>query len=156
MASSVLVVVVAAPGATDHDLVLLDRDLDGAVARPVLGIDRVVLDGGVEPQAVALLAMVERALERPCGGGAAAGAAPAAARALGLLLVLLVLLLGGLGGLGGAGGRLRGGLGGLALGLLGGPGRLLRLAGGLLLELRRDLRVVLGPQIHVLDGHGVL
>ena len=57
--------VVAAAGPPDHDLVLLDRDLDGPVARPVLGVDGVVLDGGVEPQAVALLAVVEGALERP-------------------------------------------------------------------------------------------
>src|SRR5690349_12745253 len=56
MASLVVRVVVAAPGATDHDLVFLDRDLHGAVTRPVLGVDGVVLDGGVEPQAVALLA----------------------------------------------------------------------------------------------------
>ena len=61
-APSVLVVVVASAGAADHDLVLLDRDLDGAVARPVLGVDGVVLDGGVEPQPVALLAVVEGAL----------------------------------------------------------------------------------------------
>ena len=49
--------------AADDDLVLLDEDLDRAVAGPVLGVDRVVLDGGVEPQAVALLAVVEGALE---------------------------------------------------------------------------------------------
>ena len=39
-ARSVVVVVLAAAGAADHDLVFLDRDLDGAVARPVLGVDR--------------------------------------------------------------------------------------------------------------------
>ena len=53
-------------GAADHDLVLLDRDLDRAVAGPVLGVDGVVRDRGVEPQAVALLAVVEGALERRC------------------------------------------------------------------------------------------
>ncbi len=76
---SVVAVVLAAAGTADHDLVLLDRDLDRAVPRPVLGVDRVVLDGGIEPQAVALLAVVERALERAVGGGAAARAAAAAA-----------------------------------------------------------------------------
>ena len=74
----------SSPGAADHDLVLLDRDLDRPVAGPVLGVDRVVLDGGIEPQAVALLAVVERALER-AGGGAACGARPPRRRgALGL------------------------------------------------------------------------
>ena len=79
MRSRSVVVVLVAAGAADHDLVLLDRDLDGAVAGPVLGVHGVVLDGGVEPQAVALLAVVERALERP--GGLLAGAAAAARRA---------------------------------------------------------------------------
>ena len=51
----------------DHDLLLLDRDLDRAVAGPVLGVDGVVLDGGIEPQAVALLAVVEGRLERTPG-----------------------------------------------------------------------------------------
>ena len=61
----ILVVVrVLAAGAADHDLVLLDRDLDRPVAGPVLGVDRVVLDGRVEPQAVALIAVVEGRLER--------------------------------------------------------------------------------------------
>ena len=109
-AASVFVVVLAAAGAADHDLVLLDRDLDGPVAGPVLGVDGIVLHVGVEPEAVALLAVVERALER-ARGGAAAGAAAAArgGRALGLRLVLVV----GLGLLGLGGGLL--GLGGLLL-----------------------------------------
>ena len=64
--------------AADHDLILLDRHLDRPVPGPVLGVDRIVLDGGVEPQAVALLAVVERGLER---GGLAPGAPPAAAPA---------------------------------------------------------------------------
>ncbi len=54
------------------DLVLLDEHLDGAVAGPVLGVDRVVLDGGVQPQAVALLAVLEGAFQ---GSGAARGGA---------------------------------------------------------------------------------
>ena len=71
-----VVVVLASAGAADHDLVFLDRDLDGAVARPVLGVDGIVLDGGVQPQAVALLAVVEGALERTRGRGAAARRPP--------------------------------------------------------------------------------
>src|SRR5918998_951697 len=62
--SSSVVVVLAAAGTADHDLVLLDRDLDGPVARPVLGVDGVVLHGRVEPQPVALLAVVEGAFEQ--------------------------------------------------------------------------------------------
>ena len=58
----------ASPGAADDDLVLFDRDLDGAVAGPVLGVDGVVGDGGVEPQPVALLAVVE-ACPRAASGG---------------------------------------------------------------------------------------
>ena len=68
-------------GAADHDLVLLDRDLDRAVAGPVLGVYGVVLDGGVEPQAVALLAVVEGRLERrrrSAAGGARRGGRAAA------------------------------------------------------------------------------
>ena len=75
--ASVFVVLVTA-GAPDHDLVLLDRDDDGAMPCPVLGVDGIVLDVGVEPEAVALLAVVERALERT--GVAAAGATTAADR----------------------------------------------------------------------------
>ena len=77
----VAVVGVVVAGAADHDLILLDRHLDRPVAGPVLGVDRVVLDGGVEPQPVALLAVVERRFERL---RLAAGApAPAAARRAG-------------------------------------------------------------------------
>src|ERR1700733_13364176 len=50
--------------AADDDAVPLDGDLDGAVAGPVLCVDRVVLDRRVEPQAVALLAVIEGSLER--------------------------------------------------------------------------------------------
>ena len=66
-ATASVFVVVLATGAADHDLVFLDRDLDRAVARPVLGVDRVVLHGGIEPQPVALLAVIERPLERALG-----------------------------------------------------------------------------------------
>src|SRR4051794_32287377 len=109
---SAVVVLVAGPGAADHDLVLLDRDLDRPVAGPVLGVDGIVLHRGVEPQPVALLAVVEGALERP--GRDALARAPAARprAALGLLLGLLGL------------GLLSLGLGGLAGGLLGGLGLL--------------------------------
>src|SRR3954453_21219529 len=107
--ASVVVVVLAATRAADHDLVLLDRDLDRAVARPVLGVDGVVLHGGVQPQAVALLAVVEGALQRRAG--LALAGAP---RPLGLGLGLLLVLARGLLALG-----LRSVLGGLALGLRG-------------------------------------
>jgi hypothetical protein len=57
----------------------------GPVARPVLGVDGVVGDGRVEPQAVALLAVVERALERaPFEPARRAPAAAARAARLGL------------------------------------------------------------------------
>src|SRR3954470_23933629 len=91
---SVFGVVLASAGTADHDLIFLDRDLDGTVAGPVLGVHGIVLDGGIEPQPVALLAMVERALERPGGGPAAGAPAAAPGGALGLLLLLLVLVLG--------------------------------------------------------------
>src|SRR3954454_22184656 len=79
-----VVVVLGHAGTADHDLVLLDRDLDRTVAGPVLGVDGIVLDGGIEPQPVALLAVVERALERapygPAATGAPGGGAAAAPR----------------------------------------------------------------------------
>ena len=70
---------------------------------PVLGVDGIVLDGRVEPQAVALVAVVERRLERtdarlPAPATAASAATPRAA--LGTVLVLLVLVLRFLGALG--------------------------------------------------------
>src|SRR4051794_9841339 len=137
--SSAVVVLVTAAGPLDHDLVLLDRDLDGAVPGPVLGVDRVVLDGRIEPQAVALLAVVERALER--SGALARAAAAARATAGGGLLLLRILV--GVVLLGSAFGGL---LGELRL-LLGAPG-LLRL------ELRGDGGVVLGAEIDLLGGAG--
>src|SRR5215213_2377521 len=125
------VVSVAATRAPDHDLVLLDRDLHRPVAGPVLGVDRVVLDGGVEPQPVALLAVVERALERlaaaPAAAAAAAGGAAAWRRLLGSALG----------------------------GLLGQPGLLLRAAGLFGLELRGDRGVVLGAEVDLLGGAGL-
>ena len=104
----------------------------------MLGVDRVVLDGGIEPQPVALLAMVEGPLELARGG--LAPPAPAAAAATALLAVVLVFVLVVVVVLVVAGLRGRCGLG-LAAGLLLGAGRL----GGL--ELGGDQRVVLGPQI---------
>ena len=65
----------------DHDPVRLDRDLDLAALGPVLGVDRVLGDRRVEPQAVPVrLAVVEACLEPGAGALAAAAAAPAPAR----------------------------------------------------------------------------
>src|SRR5215207_10755256 len=77
---SVVVFVVAGvlAGAADHDAVGLDGHRDRAVARPVLGVGRVVLHGRVEPEPVALLAVVERPLERLRLAGAAAATAATA------------------------------------------------------------------------------
>src|SRR4051794_37648409 len=123
-----VVVLRAFAGAPDHDAVGLDDDLDLALAGPVLGVHRIVGDGRVQPQPVALLAVVERALERPRRAGRAPAAPTAAAAAalgtvvvLVLVLFLVALVLGGL----------------LVLGT----------AGGLGLELGGDQRVVLRAQI---------
>src|SRR3954447_9830750 len=137
--------VVAAPGTADHDLVLLDRDLHGTVPGPVLGVDGVVLHVGVQPEAVALLAVVERPLQRTAGGAPARApaAAPRTAR-LGVLVggpFLLGLAAALLLGFGGLAGRLLGGLG-----LLGGA------ALGLRLELDGDRGVVLRTEVDLLDG----
>src|SRR4051794_11893162 len=146
-----VVAVLLGAAAADHDLVFLDRDLDWPVAGPVLGVDRIVLDGGVQPQAVALLAVVERALQRTrrCGSATWAPAAPAGG-AFGVVLVVPRLFLGGLArGFLGRAGLL---FGGLARGLFFGLARLfLRLAGGFLLEFCGDLRVVFRAQIDLLD-----
>ena len=65
------------------------------MARPVLGVDRVVLDRGVEPEPVALLAVIERALEGlPRPGPPAATAAPSPAAPAWRALVLVAVLLG--------------------------------------------------------------
>ena len=97
---------------------------------PVLGVDRIVLDGGVEPQAVALVTMVEGRLER-VGGALAAAASPAAAasatapsRLIRLVLVVLV----------GLGLRL-----GFGLGSFGGS-----------IELGGDQGIILGPQVDLI------
>ena len=103
----------------------------------MLGVDRVVLHGGVEPQPVALLAVIERALELgragppPC---ASAARGRGAARLRGLLAVAL--------------------LGGVLLAsrlLLGrGLGRV-ELGGdqGIVLGAQIDLVVVVGPRVAV-------
>src|SRR5579884_1764683 len=127
--------VVGAVDAADDDAVFLDGDLYGAVAGPVLGVDGVVLDGGVEPQAVALLAMVEGALERRgvAGAGAAAAAAAGAPAGAGGRAVVLVVL---------------------ALVVLVTLGRLGERTGGFrfgCLELGGDQRVVLCPQVDLVE-----
>lgn len=67
-------------GATNDDLVGIDRDLDLAVTRPMLGVDGVVLDRSIEPEAVAVfLAMVEGRLELAPAAPAATTAASASA-----------------------------------------------------------------------------
>src|SRR3954447_21153524 len=140
---SAVVLVLGRARAADHDLLLLDRDLDGPVAGPVLGVDGVVLHGGIEPQAVALLAVVERRLERGGATLATAAVAATATPAAAGLIVLVGRLLGLLAGLG-----LRGGFRG---GLLGRLRRLLRLG----VELGRDLGVVLRAEVDLLVGGAV-
>src|SRR5918997_642037 len=123
----VLVVPVAVLArAADDDALGLDGHDHRAVARPVLGVDGVVLDGGVEPEAVALVAVVEGALERLRLAAPAAAAAPAAPAALRLVLVVGVLVF------------VRLVLGGRLVGLLLG------------LERRGHERVVLGAQVELL------
>ncbi len=146
---------VVVAGAADDDAVLFDRDLDRPVTGPVLGVDRVVLDRGVEPQSVALLAVIERALERtrlPAPERDAAHAAPAtAATAACARLRRVLVLVVGVAAFGLPLGRfllgLRLRLGARALG--GGFGGL---------ELGGDQRVVLGAQVdlvRVLAAPGV-
>jgi hypothetical protein len=124
-------------GPADDDLVGLDDHGDRPVPGPVLGVDGVVLHGGVEPQSVALLAVVEGSLERlagragDAGAGATAAAATTAATSPRALVAVLVLA------------RSR-----LVLRLVGGQGRfglVLRL--GFRVEGRGDERVVLGAQV---------
>ena len=123
-------------GALDDDPAGLDGDRHRAVSGPVLGVDRVVLDARVEPQAVALLAVVERALEHararaPTAPPTAPTAAPTASAA------------------GAAVGPLAG-----ILGVLGVVGVLVtgcdRLLFGLRLDLGGDQGVVLGPEVGLL------
>src|SRR3954454_9109777 len=140
-----VVVVLRHAGTADHDLVLLDRDLHRTVTGPVLGVHRVVLDRGVEPQPVALLAVVERTLERLVAAAAGAPATGAPAARLWLRVGLIPL-----------GFRLGLCLGGLAGRLLGGAGVLLGLAGGLGLQLGGDHLVVLRAQIDLFADGAVL
>ncbi len=58
------------------------------MAGPVLGVERVVLDRRVEPEAVAVLAVVEGALERLLATAALAAAATAATTTAGCTLVV--------------------------------------------------------------------
>src|SRR5215207_5805253 len=118
-------------GAADDDPVWLDSATHRPVPGPVLGVRGVVLHGRVEPQAVALLAMVEGALERRRLPGAGAPAASAAATAAPLRLVLAILRVGGVV----VGGLLRDLLRGLLRGL------------ALRLEGLRHERVILGAQV---------
>jgi hypothetical protein len=102
----------------------------------MLGVHRVVLDGGIEPQPVALLAVVEGALERPRPATAAAPpTAPAAAPAWPAPVLVLVTFV----------------LRALVFRLLV-VGRLL-LGAALGLERRGHERVVLGAQV-LLDRVG--
>ncbi len=104
------------------------------MSRPVLGVHRVVLDRGVEPQSVALLTVVEGALERSGGAGAAASAAaaPTPAPGSGASVVVAVLV----------------GLLGFLFALL--EARAL----GLGLQLGGDERVVLGAQVDLVELAG--
>ena len=74
---------------SDDDLVGFDGDLDRAMAGPVLGVDGVVLDGRVEPEPVALVAVVEARLDGGCAVAAAAAASATAAPAAGTVVVVL-------------------------------------------------------------------
>src|SRR4051812_16798461 len=138
------VVPVAATRAPDHDLVLLDRDLHRPVARPVLGVDRVVLDRGIEPEPVALLAMVEGALERLAGAAPGAAAAAAAGAPAGRRRLVAALFALGLGVL----------VGGALGGLLREAGLLFRAPRLLGLELGGDGRVVLRAEVDLLERLG--
>src|SRR5206468_6003576 len=120
-------------GPPDHDLVLFDRDLDRPVPGPMLGVDPIVDDGRIEPQPVALLAVVEGPLEWSTRASpASASTTPAAPPPRGDIGFGIGIGLPGL---------LRRGLG-RRLGL--GFGRPLGFGG---FELGRDQRVVLGPKI---------
>src|SRR5688572_29420817 len=103
------------------------------MAGPVLGVDRVLLDRRVEPEAVAVVAVVERPLE---GLAAALAAAPSAASAAAPGTVLAVAL---------------------TLGVLATLAVLVVRVLGLRVELGGDQRVVLGAQIEILgEGGGLL
>src|SRR5262249_51237700 len=81
------------------DLVGIDADGDVALAGPVLGVDGVVFDAGVEPEAVAVgFAVIEGRLDLFTAAAASAATTSTAAfwsraaRALRLLLVALAVL----------------------------------------------------------------
>ena len=108
--------------------------VDRPVAGPVLGVDGVVLDGGVEPQPVALLAVVEGALERPRAGRGAGRARRGARGAGGAWLVVVVVVV-------------------VRLGVVLVVGFVLLVVGlGLGLEGRGHERVVLGAQVQLVDA----
>src|SRR6188768_1722985 len=83
-------------GAADDDLVGLDADAEFALAGPVLFVDRVLLDRGIEPEAVAVLvAVVEGRLDlfaatTPTAAAAATSATATGSSALAALGALLV------------------------------------------------------------------
>ena len=117
------VLVVAGP--LDDDAVGLDRDGHRSVAGPVLGVDAVVLDGGVEPEPVPLFTVVERALERAVRPRPASTTTATAATALAGLVPVAVLVIVGV--------------------------VVVRVVVfGLSVESGRDQRVVLGAQIRLL------
>src|SRR5688572_27952155 len=111
------------------------------MAGPVLRVHRIVLHGGVEPQAVALLAVIEGSVERAAPAASSPAAPAATAAPAGRAVVVGVLALGA---------RLVLGAGlALRLVVLGVEG-LLGLGGGL--ELGRDQGIVLGPQVDLLHA----
>src|SRR6185436_19214146 len=123
--------------------VFLDRDLDGPVARPVLGVHGIVLHGGVQPEAVALFAVVEGALERSGRPGAATRTSTAApGRPLGFLLVV---------GLSGGSSN-----SGCSFRFLGLARRFFGVPSGFGFELCGVLRVVFRAQVHLFGGVAVL
>ena len=89
------------PGRPNHDLIGVDPNRDLPLAGPVLGIDGVVLHGGVEPEAVAVgLAVIESRLKVFAASTAPATAATttpfrpiATSLAAAALLLLAVLVL---------------------------------------------------------------
>src|SRR4051812_29538960 len=147
---SVFGVVLASAGTADHDHVFLDRDLDGAVTRPVLGVHGIVLHGGIQPQAVSLFAVVESALERARGPGTTARTPTAAARrTLGFLCFF---------GLRGGCSNKSSGLlfGGVACCLFGRTCFFFCLRGGFRFEFGGDLRVIFRAQVNLFRSPAVL
>lgn len=82
-------------GPADDDLIGFDGDGHVTLAGPVFGVDLNVLDGGIEPEAVAFLAVVEGAFEAvvlPAPAPSAASAAPSPGPAFGLRTVSFVVV----------------------------------------------------------------